>query len=460
MVRPRAVHTPVTQKDLTEIVGKAASEGTGVRAVGGGHSWSAITQTDGELLDLSKYNQVLSIDRDSMTVTAQAGIRLRDINEQLAQAGLAFPNLGTIDHQSVAGLVSTATHGTGIKYGTLSGQVAALDIIDGRGEVIHCSPTENPDTFEAARCGLGCCGLISTVTFNVVPAFHLEAHEEVMELSDVLERLDEFVEQNDHFKFWWIPHTKFCIVMRQNRTDKPRRVDKYSRWMQQTVMRNVMLEAGLFLYSRRFRAIPKFNEMIVDFTPKQFEFVDRSDKVFLHPANVRHWECELAVPVEHGRSVIGELRQFIDNTDIQIGFIVEVRFVKGEDVWMSPAHGRDSCYIGAFQYRSMPHEQYFFGFERFASFYGARPHWGKLHNKTAADLQALYPKFDAFVAERNRLDPDGVFMNDYYAKLLTVPAQPQVDNKAASEATVDPRSAARDDMASGLRAALGGGSQG
>ena len=202
-----AFHRPDTELDLVEIVNVARKSNQRVKVVGHGHSFTDIAVTDGHIVSLENYNKILNLDTVAHQVTVQSGIQLSDLNEQLDLKGFAMPNLGDIAYQSLAGSISTSTHGTGITNTGLAAQVVGLSLITADGLILNCSLSENAEIFHVARVGLGALGILSTVTLRVVPAFHLHAVEEPMRLDHLLDHLDEFVGNNDHFEFFWVPHT-------------------------------------------------------------------------------------------------------------------------------------------------------------------------------------------------------------------------------------------------------------
>ena len=218
---PTAVEHPGTEAEMVALVKTAATAGRRVKVVGAGHSFTDIACTDGYLLRLDKYGRVLSVDAEAKTVTVQAGIPLTELNRELVERNLAVPNLGDIAYQSVAGAVSTSTHGTGARIGGLATQVVGLELITADGSVVAANADEEPEVFAAARVGLGALGILSTVTLQCVPAFNLHAVEEPMRLDHVLEHLDEYVDGNNHLEFFWVPHTGWAITKRNNRTDQP-----------------------------------------------------------------------------------------------------------------------------------------------------------------------------------------------------------------------------------------------
>ena len=242
---PDAWERPTSEEQLADVVRRAAANGRTVRAVGSGHSYSSIACTDGHLVDLSGYDRVLDADPTTGIVTVQAGITLRRLSEELAIRGLAMEVLGDINHQSVAGALSTGTHGPGIRYPAPSARMLGCRIIAGDGAVIECSPERDPELWSAARVGLGALGILSTVTLQTVPAFRLHTIEEPMRMDRILADLDTLIDHNDHFGLFWFPGSDVALAKRSNRTDdaaRPR--GRASAWLNDVVVDNYLFGAA------------------------------------------------------------------------------------------------------------------------------------------------------------------------------------------------------------------------
>jgi L-gulonolactone oxidase len=404
------------EDDILRIVSDAARGGEKLKAVGTGHSWSPVTQSLDSAVSLREMSGLVGFDRAEKQVTVWAGTTLHELNKLLVRQGFALSCLGSLDLQTVAGAVSTATHGTGIRFGTLSGALRHVRLVDGRGRVHDLRPGD--PRFEAACCSVGALGIVTQLTFQCEQAFNLHCVEELRNVEDVFDDLDSLVRNNDHFKLWWVPDTNKALTFRMNRTEeRPRGVGLSHRW-HRDVMRNTMFDLGLGWFSLAPGTLPIWNKLITRGTPKRREYVDVSHKVFSFPVQTKHWESEFALPIACARDAFNAMRDMIRRQNFRVGFITEVRFVKGEDIWLSPAYGRDSVYIGAFQYHALPHEDYFRHFTREMSRFEGRPHWGKLHDLTGREIAARYPRLEDFKRVREELDPEGVFLNRYVADFL------------------------------------------
>jgi FAD-linked oxidoreductase len=410
---PASFSTPRDLEEVVQVVRDARDKGQQLRVVGGGHSWSSITGLDdgGALLSLDKLRGLVAVDLERKTARVLGGTRLSDLNEALAGVGLGLSNLGSIDQQSIAGVTSTATHGTGARFGNLSTQVLALTLVDAQGTVHKLSDADG-DVMLAARCALGSMGVITEVTLQCEPAFNLRGLEEKWPLDKAIEALPQLVADHEHVKLWWLPHTDSAIVFRQDRTDEPAQRKPIQTWLRNHFLKNHVFRTGMAAAARVPSAVPTFNKLLAAGSAGRTEVIDRSDRVFTFPVHTPHTEMEYAFGVEHAMDAFAQMRAMIERESLHVGFIVEIRFVKGDDILLSPAHGRDSCYIGALQYKALPHERYFSGFAELMARFDGRPHWGKVHHLSAAELRGLYPRWDDFAQIRQQFDPDAALLND------------------------------------------------
>lgn len=401
---------------------EAADNHTRVKCVGAGHSFTPIAVTDGLLLSLDRISGIDSVQPTSTgaLVTVFAGTRLHDLNEQLWARGLAMRNLGDIDHQSIAGAISTGTHGTGTQFTGLAGMVVGLQVVLANGTVVDCSATTEPALFQAARLGLGAVGVLTKVTLDCPHAFVLHAQEAPDMLDNVLADLDDIRASIDHFEFFWWPHTRSVLTKRNTRLplDTPLNpVGRIKGYIDDELLSNIAYGQANRLCTW-FPIITPTVTQIASRLLSAREYTDRSHKVFISNRDVQFCEMEYAVPVAALPGVLADLERLINTSGEKVSFPVEVRFAAADDVWMSTANGRDTAYIAVHKYYKQDYERYFRGFEEIAAAAGGRPHWGKLNWRTAADLRPEYAHFDEFLAVRDKFDPGRVFGNDYLSRVL------------------------------------------
>lgn len=414
---PREVVHPGDEDELARLLASYARDGRHVRVVGSGHSFTPLVQTDDILMTLDHMQGIESVDAAAGTVTVRGGTTLHRLGRELLERGLAQENLGDIDVQSIAGAISTGTHGTGARFGTLSTQVAGLTLVTAAGDIVPCSADRNTDIFKAAQVSLGALGVVASVTLRVVPAkrLHYIAHRE--RLGDCLANLDRYKRDNSHFEFFWFPYTDAVQAKFLNESEAP--PSKSTIW---GAVNKLVLENGVFwLLSECARRIPRLSPTICGISAwgiTPIDEVNYSHLLFSTPRMVRFNEMEYNIPADSFPAVIAEIRECIERQRFDVNFPVECRFVRGDDLWLSPATGRDSAYVAVHMYRGMPHEAYFRAMEDIFVRHQGRPHWGKMHSRDAAYLAAHYPHWDDFRRVRAALDPTGVFLNDYLRHLF------------------------------------------
>ncbi|HXP19832.1 MAG TPA: D-arabinono-1,4-lactone oxidase [Streptosporangiaceae bacterium] len=426
---PERVRTPRSAAEVADEVSRAAADGLPIRMTGSGHSFTPTAATDGVLLRPDGLTAIRSIDARAGLVTVEAGCRLTRLNSELLAHGLSLANMGDIDVQTVAGAIQTGTHGTGRLTAGIAAQVAGLELVLADGTIRTCSApgpgAASPadagplaGLFDAARVGLGALGLLTAVTFRVLPAFLLTAREEPMRWSEVIARLPELTSQNEHFEFFWFPHTEGCLTKRNNRSDGPARpLSRWRHWLDDEFLSNSLFGATCRVGYQVPGAIPPINA-IASRALSARTYTDAAFRVFTSPRRVRFKEQEYAIPREHLTDVLREVRELLSSRDWRISFPIEVRVAPADEPWLSTAYGRDTAYIAIHIYRASPHEEYFGAVEAIMTAAGGRPHWGKLHTRDAEYLRRAYPRFDDFAVLRDHVDPARRFGNAYLRQVL------------------------------------------
>ncbi|MEX2194559.1 MAG: D-arabinono-1,4-lactone oxidase [Thermoleophilaceae bacterium] len=413
---PEALERPRSSEEVVAAVERARDSGRRVRVAGSGHSFTDIACSEGTLLHLGAMDRVLDSDTVTGLVRVQAGITLHELGSELAERGLAMENQGDIDRQSLAGALATATHGTGLGFRNVSSQVAAMRIVTADGAVLDI---EDEDTLRAARVGLGALGVVTEVTLRCVPIFTLRRVDEPRPLEEVLSSIDALAEGNDHFEFYVFPYTGAALVRETQRSKalEPDPPGAAKLWFEEVALPNIMV--GVAGRAGRIRPglIPPLNRALMRAIGRTVR-VDRSARVYASRRDVKFTEMEYALPREHGEEAIRRVLDTIERRRLPVGFPLEFRLVAGDDSYLSTAHGHDTAYIAVHQFKGMEFEGYFRAVERIMDDYGGRPHWGKRHYQSAATLAPRYPEWDAFAAVRERLDPDGLFSNDYVDRVL------------------------------------------
>jgi L-gulono-1,4-lactone dehydrogenase len=424
--RPAAIERPASIAAIAAALERAADRDECVRVAGSGHSFSDITLTDGRLLSLDRMSSLLDVDRASGLVRVQAGITIRELNAQLATHGLALENLGDIDVQSIAGAISTATHGTGARLGNIPSQVAELTLVLADGSTLHCCAERDPDVLRAARVGLGALGVIAEVTLRCVPAFRLDGRDRPAPLEETLARFEELSLAHDHFEFYVFPHAQTALTRTNDRTTEPARPrSRAAAYANDILLTNHTFELCCRLGHRLPSQIPRINRLVTRLAGSSRR-IDRSDRVFASPRLVRFTEMEYALPRECTVEAVRRVLELVPRDGHAVPFPIEVRTVAADDALISTAAGRESGFLAVHMYRGMAWEPYFRAVETIMDELDGRPHWGKRHFQTAATLRPRYPDWDRFQAIRRRLDPEGRFANAYVERVLgPTPTRPE-----------------------------------
>jgi L-gulonolactone oxidase len=410
---------PGSADEVAAILTAAAAAGRRVRPIGSGHSFSGIGRPEDVQLTCGGLAGMGEVGDDGR-VTVGAGMPLHRLNAELLRRGWSLTNLGDVDRQTIAGAVSTGTHGTGARFGGLATQVRGLELVTPSGEVLDCSATRNPEVFSAARVGLGALGVLTSVTLQAVPAFALRAVEGPSTLSAALEGFDELMTSTDHVEFYWFPHTDVTLLKANTRVPLEEGLAPLPRW--RAVWDDEILANGAFAgVVAAGRRVPALVPPLARMSAKALgarTWTDHSHRVFVSRRRVRFLEMEYAVPRAEAPAVLAELRRVHEANDWRAAFPVEVRIAARDDIPLSSASDRDTAYIAAHVPAGTDPGPWFSALESIAGEVSGRPHWGKLHGLDAAALRTRYRHFAEFVAVRDRLDPAGVLGNAYLDRVL------------------------------------------
>jgi FAD-linked oxidoreductase len=408
---PQAREAPESVDALQKLI--TSTTGT-IRPVGAGHSFTPLVPTDGTIVSLSRMSGIVSHDASARQATLWAGSRLGDIGQPLEDIDQALINMPDIDQQALAGCLATATHGTGANIGCMSTFVRELQLVDARGDVITCNAQSNAEIFEAAKVSLGALGVITQVTLQNVAPYRLKREAVWHSFEDILEIADDYADNNRNFEFYYVPFTGMGFTDVHNLTDEAiGATDK--------IDGNDAVD-DLRLARDWMEDYPWLRELILGSYMKTLSderTVESSWKNYASERNVRFNEMEYHLPRENGLLALAEIRTALESKHHEVFFPIEVRFIKSDDIWLSPFYQRESCSIAVHRFFEEDFEPYFKTLEPIFRKYGGRPHWGKLNTLTQKDFRQLYPRWDDFLALRQQMDPQGRFLNDYLRQLFT-----------------------------------------
>ncbi len=406
---------PETEEEIIDIVKQYDK----IRVVGTGHSWSDICATNEALLNLDFYNNITHIDKERKLVTVQAGIKLWHLNNLLDKEGLALTNLGSIDQQSLAGAISTGTHGSGIQFQILGSQMLEFTLIKANGSELIINKEKDTELFNACVVNLGCLGIISEITLQVTDAFTLHDYTTTIPFDDVIENIDTYLKENDHFKLWWLPPSKDIIVFRYQRTkEKPN--DSKLRVFLKDYLLAVVLYRFMVFCAKLFPFIAKpLNRMLTWNMKGPLDRIEKSYKVYVVPDPPLHRETEWTFDIARAKEILKAYRNFITENKYNLNFIQEIRFTKGDDYWLSACYKRDALWLGLYNYAHEKWDKVLPEYEAFAKQYNGRPHWGKEFTKDKDYLSQQYERYHDFIKLKNEFDPTKKFENKFVEELFS-----------------------------------------
>ena len=416
---PAEILFPESEEAVQQIVKSALDKKQKIRIIGSGHSFTKLCVTNDILISLDKYQGLVQVDKSSNQATIKGGTKLKKLGELLHVEGLAMENLGDIDAQSIAGTISTGTHGTGANFGTISTQVRAIRLVNGLGEIVECSTEENVELFKAAQVSLGTLGIITQITLQCMPSYKLKMVYEKSNLTEVLKNYKTINQTTRNFELYWMPYTDTVLTKKANITNEE--VDKIGigSFFQEYILENL----GFKIFCELANVFPSKNKWVSEVSAKTLSTVVKraySHNIYATVRAVKFNEMEYNIPVEAYEEVMKEVQRSFEENEFQVHFPIENRFVKGDDIYLSPAFGRDSAYIACHVYSKKKHEAYFQKMEDIFKAHDGRPHWGKLHTRNANELLDLYPKMSDFLKHRAEQDPEQIFISPYLKTLLGI----------------------------------------
>ena len=426
--RSESFRSPKDEAEVQAIVAKARGDKHVVRTQGAGHSFSQIITTPDVLLSLDELTGIVS--RNGNEVTVRGGTRLKDLIPDLRGLKLGLRNMGSVTEQSIAGAISTGTHGTGLGLGNMSTNVTAMRLVTGDGSIEEIDGSTHPSALSAGRVSIGTLGVITEVTLDCVDYYEVDYNAYVCDFDRAVNDLRTLAQENERVLLWWflmplLPRDKVIVITKNkaptppggllaNADDLTTEFRRPRRWYWPS--------------KRRYPGTLPWDTLEVGKSLRSLARVGRGYTRVLHRRGgyeemltipllpVYHRECEYAIPVENTAAALKALRAVFDEADATLLLPVEVRFVKGDQEMLSPANKGDVCFIGAATLHNAT--EIFERFEPLMKEFEGRPHWGKHLNLTRNEVAAMYPRHGDFVDERRRRDPDGVFLNTLLRRLF------------------------------------------
>lgn len=401
---------PTTVDELTQAIAAAPAP---IRCVGAGHSFNGQCLTDGTLLALDNFSGLVSHNNVQYQATVKAGTRLQQLGQLLQDIGQDMVNIPDVNKQTLAGAISTGTHGSGLSLPALHGRVQNFTLVTLQGQELLCSAKENSEIFHAALVGLGAFGVVTAYTLENWPLAHTERQVTMLPLEQMLTEWPQQYASNRNAEFFYIPFTGLAMRVLHNQTDKavtPRGEDKD--------MESLMDLKKLRDYVSWSPALRRrIANMVADNHGTEYA-VDYGWKLLASERSVRFHEMEYHLPLEAQIPALKEVIAVIEAQRPDVFFPIEARVIKGDDnAWLSPFYRRDTGSIAVHAFYEDDYQFFYQLIEPIFKRYGGRPHWGKLHSLGDKDFALLYPQWQQVKAIRQQLDPQAKLVNPYLKKI-------------------------------------------
>jgi FAD-linked oxidoreductase len=413
---PKEIVKPSSIEEVKHIVKDAVATNRKIRVVGSGHSFSPVIETKDILLSLDNLQGLISSNKELCQADVYAGTKLHVLGPILFDLGMAQENMGDINVQSIAGALSTGTHGTGSNLQTLSNQLIEITIVNGKEEIEVLKKSDNDFKFKCAQTSLGTLGIIVKMKLQLIPAYKLHYEVSKINFTNCINQIDSLVEKNRNVEFYYFPYTNVCQLKVMNFTD-----DKLKTGGIFKVMNDVLLENIVYYFLCKISVWFNTHKLVSKISVKGIssaKYVNWSHKIYATKRYVKFNEMEFNIPKEKLKDALVEIKEMIVAHKIKVNFPIECRFVKQDDIPLSPAYERESAYIAVHMYKTRDYKDYFTKVAQIVEKYNGRPHWGKRNFLQASDFSKLYPKWEEFHQVRKEMDPKGVFMSDYLSTIF------------------------------------------
>jgi FAD-linked oxidoreductase len=411
---PETILAPRSIDEIQQNVIGALEKKKNIRMIGSGHSWTGLFVTNDQLLHLDNYQGIHSVDKENKIIHAKAGTKLFRFTNEAYEHGYSLANQGDVEKQSLAGASSTGTHGTGVNLQSFSNLIEEVTIINGKAELIKIG--RDNELFNAARLAIGSLGIVSDLKIKMMDKYRLKVNTFPMPMDEALEKLDEWKLKHRHVEIFYFPVGDWALVKIMDETNEEPTKRSFIHKFNESFLENTVYE----WFNKAASATGKYK--ICDAIMQKFvsvnTLVENAHRAFPTERTVRFMEMEYNIPAQDFKMAFSGIRQTIKEKNFQTLFPIEIRFVKSDDLWISPSNGRDSAYIAFHTYSKEPWRDYFFTMETLLKEFHGRPHWGKWHSRKGPDLEKLYPQFNQFRALREKFDPQGCFLNDHLKELF------------------------------------------
>jgi FAD-linked oxidoreductase len=410
--QPQSLLAPQDQDELSAAIKTAPGP---IRIAGSGHSFTPLVKSEGTILSLDSFQGLKAHDPQMLCATVGAGTQIGAMTKLLSAVGQGLPNMGDIDRQTFGGALATSTHGSGLTLGAYPTQLEAIAITDGRGAAREFTRAANPDAISAMGASLGAFGALTQVVIRNIAHYRLRRRRWTEPVAGVLDRFESVMAAQRSVEFFYIPFSGQAMLLTSEITDAPaasRPPDTDNDGVATLRTLRNFLKRLPWLRGRLI------GSAIAKLPPE--DYVGEWLNVYASDRNVKFNEMEYHLPFEEGAKALREIIALLETRFPEVYFPIEVRVVAPDDIWLSPFYRRPSCSIAIHHGAPEDPLPFFSAAEPIFRKYGGRPHWGKMHSLTAAELSALYPRWKDAMAVRREMDPDNRFVSPYMARLLGI----------------------------------------
>lgn len=394
------LHTPKTVVELQEIIKKCKK----VRGLGTKHCFNKIADSTENQISTAEFNKIISLDKTKNTVTVEAGIKYGELCKYLDDNGYALHNLASLPHISVAGACATSTHGSGIKNGSLATAVAALELVNGKGEVVNLSREKDGDEFLAAVVSLGALGIITKMTLDLQPTFKMK---QVVYQNLPMAELEK--------NFEAIMSGGYSVSLFTDWSNK----NVSEVWIKSKAedMKDIAPEYfGAKLATKNLHPIEALDPInCTEQMGAEGPWYERMPhfKMGFTPSSGKELQSEFFVAFENAYAGLMAIEKLHKKVSPHL-LITEVRTIAADDLWMSPFY-KKTCVAFHFTWKQEVEAvmQLLPEIEAALAPFSPRPHWGKIFTLKPSVLQARIEKLAEFKKIMQKYDPDGKFRNEF-----------------------------------------------
>lgn len=389
-VRPR------TEQEVLDVIRFAIKDGHSVRAVGAGHSSSPLVQTGGVLIDMSALSGITGTDSERRRVRALAGTPISAFGDALWGKGLSLSNEGDINKQLIGGALATGTHGSGLGLGSFSSKLRWVKLVNGLGEVGEIGEGQLRE-LRAAQVALGTLGIFIEVELQVEDSYYLQELITYPTWDETVASWDGDIASNRHYSFLWCPGEESSELF-----DLP------------GLAGETMTNRS---YTKRYNIVPTAND--TDISHVESLRLNRSYRIYPGGFSTPFAEFEYFVDASHGLEATECIQNLIRTKHPDQKWPVEVRWVKGDDGYISQFYGRDTTVVTLTADAGSNYWPFFRDADALLQKFNPRAHWGKINFMTRERMEQLFPELGTFIEVRREFDPNGVFLNDHTRALVS-----------------------------------------